>query len=491
MNIGQQASLQTWSSPSLNASLDQIRRPNTLFTLPRPSFAATTSNSSLLLPAEEKTSVEDLKPFDNNSSNWITCVPFPLCSVNLITCSSNSGKTHFLNQVIRHRHRFFESSTSIKRIVFINGNQRDLSVQHPWTVDSDNPSDTETSIDLEVLSLSLDDFTDIATILQPRDILILDDILKVNEDIQFIIKYGAHHYSLSAVFVVTQSCLSSPLYSLLSPVHSIVLLFGNSTTTRLAQHLVQFFFFCSETKKYLKSIFALAEKTHDTVILKLNTIASNRFHSNILAFTRVQGLFVEPPKVAYCFMYPELSHIESLSQKMPDSNVAELPLEGEYLKEAFVLVPVHRVRQVQQAEAQGGNSSSQLCGSDKEKEWIAFNRYLKTEIESAFPFRRWTPAMNLAREILQCDDFCISSDFRTISTKQNQKRLFSIIDFLNIATRKAGPGENRDKVNQYRPLVQVLLKNNIPQTFIINKLLLPGPSDSRRNNNRMKRSYVM
>lgn len=489
MNIGQEASLQSRSPSSLSYSLDLIR-PNTFLSLPRPSFAQTT----LDLSPQSSTSVEEKASLPSivDSSNWITCVPFPLCSVNLITCSSNSGKTHFLDQVIRHRFRFFESPDSIKRIVFVNGNQRDLSVQHPWSIDNtDNHLDTDTksSIDLEVLSLSLEDFTDISTILQPRDILILDDILRVNEDIQFIVKYAAHHYSLSAVFIVTQSCLSSPLYSLLGPVHSIVLLFGNSTTTRLAQHLVQFFFFCSETKKYLKSIFELAEKTHDTVILKLNTIASNRFHSNILAFTRVQGLFVQPPQIPFCFMYPELSHIEALAKKMPDSSVVELPIEVEHLKEAFVLVPVNRVKTVQPLE--NSNDTGLICGSDKEKEWMAFNRYLKTEIESAFPYRRWNPAMNLAREMLQCDEFCISSDFRTLSTKQHPKRLFSIIDFLNVATRKAGPGESREKVDIYRPLVQVLLRNNIPQTFIINKLLLPSPFESRRNNNRIKRSYIM
>lgn len=469
MNIGQQASL------PLQSPLESIRRQS-IFTLPRPSF---------ITPEQEAPE----PPIDiASSSEFVSCVPFPLCSVNLITCSSNSGKTHLLDQIVRHRHRFFESPDSIERIVFVNGNQRDFSVLHPWAIDSD--SDTgNVSIDLEVVSLSLDEFTDIASILQPRDILILDDILKVNEDIQFIIKFGAHHYLLSSVFIVTQSCISSPLYSLLSSVHSVILLFGNSTTTRLAHHLVNFFFFCPDTKKYLKSIFALAEKKHDIVILKLNTIASNRFHSQVLAFSRVQGLFVKPPQVPYSLFYPELSHLETLMTSMPESIVTDLPIEDEHLKEAFVLVPISRVRKLNQSDSQ--NDKGKICGSAMEEHWNEFNQYLTTEIKSTFPVRRWNPAFNLAREMLRCTDFCISSDFRTISIKQKPHQVFSIIDFLNACTRKAGPGETREKVQQYKPLVQVLLKNNIPKTFIINKLLLPDLYESRHSKQpgKARRSY--
>lgn len=467
MNIGQPASL----------PLESIRR-QTVFTLPRPSFISTPET-------------ESKPPIDSfDSTTLVSCVPFPLCSVNLITCSSNSGKTHLLDQIIRHRHQLFESPELIQRIVFVNGNQRDFSVLHPWTTDSDSSDPSTVSIDLDVVSLSLDEFVDIASILQPRDILILDDILKVNEDIEFILKFGAHHYTLTSVFIVTQSCMSSPLYSLLSSVHSVILIFGNSTTARLAHHLVNFFFFCPDTKKYLKSIFALAEKQHDIVILKLNTIASHPFHSKVLAFTQIAALFVKQPQVPFCLLYPELNYIESLMMSMPESMVADLPLEDEHLNEAFVLVPISRVRKLKQ-QTDGQKDNERICGSAMEEHWNEFNQYLTTEIKSTFPVRRWNPAFNLAREMLRCTDFCISSDFRTISIKQKPNQVFSIIDFLNACSRKAGPGETREKVQHYKPLVQVLLKNNIPKTFIINKLLLPpdGFESAARHQGRKRRSY--
>ena len=413
--------------------------------------------------------------------------PFPRQSVNLISCCSNSGKTFFLEQIIHHREIFFQSPELTSRIVFVNCNQRDLSIQHPWSTerndgvnedDNDNQQENST-IDLEVVSLTLEDFADFTTILQPNDILILDDVLQINEDIQFIVKYGCHHYSLAAVFVVTQSCLSSPLYSLIGACHNLILLFGNTATTRLAQHLVQAFFLCPDTKAYLKAIFGIAEKQQDTVVLKLNSIASNRLHSRILALTRVQGLFAancsdqhsSPP---FCFVYPELNHWEHLSQTMSNSIMGDLSLEdgGPHLKEAFVLLPASRVRQQDLGEHSEG--SGKLCANEKQKKWNEMALYLEHEIESTFPLKKWNAAKNLTREILRCNELCISTDFRSVFISNKPRSSYAIIDFLHAAIRKSGPNELPEKVAMYRPLVQVLLKHNVPHAFILNKLMLPG-----------------
>ena len=414
--------------------------------------------------------------------------PFPRQSVNLISCCSNSGKTFFLEQIIRHRERFFQSPELINRLVFVNCNQRDFSIQHPWSTELNNDDDNNnnednhkqenSTIDLEVVSLTLEDFADFTTILQPRDILILDDVLQINEDIQFIVKYGCHHYSLAAVFIVTQSCLSSPLYSLIGAAHNLILIFGNTTTTRLAQHLVQAFFLCPDTKAYLKAIFGIAEKQQDTVVLKLNSIASNRLHSRILALTRVQGLFANcsdqhslPP---FCFVYPELNHWEYLSQTMSNSIIGDMSIEGAgpHLKEAFVLLPASRVRQQDLGELSEGGDK--LCANEKQKKWNEMALYLEHEIESTFPLKKWNAAKNLTREILRCNELCISTDFRSVFISNKPRSSYPIIDFLNAAIRKSGPNELPDKVAMYRPLVQVLLKHNVPLAFILNKLMLPG-----------------
>ena len=416
--------------------------------LPRPSFAQT---------SEKPQDIETLTPTEAPLPPLLdSYFVFPQCSVNLITCSSNSGKTHFLHQVIRHRHHLFQDK--IQRIITVNGNQRDLTSQHPWNDETEN---------IEIVSLALDEFNDFSSILQANDLLILDDILQLNEAIQFIIKYGAHHYHLASVFVVTQSCLGSPLYSLIASVHNVVLLFGNSATTRLAQHLVQTFFLCTDTKAYLKSLFGLAEKQQDTVVLKLNAVASYRPHSRVLALTRVQQLFDSTSP--YCLVYPELNHQDDMERETSSHHADMVGFHppGEQLNNAFVLLPASRVRNTKaQQEPEEAD-----CAKDK---WNEMALFLESEIESTFPFKKWNAAKNLTRELLRCNDLCISQDFRSVFLRERPKMVFSIVDFLAAACRKNGPGEGPEKVAMYRPLVQVLLRHHVPYTFFINKMMLPS-----------------
>jgi len=467
------------------------QQPKSIYSLclPRPSFAQQPSIETLSECQSDST--ETSTPCCVNSTSisagLVSIVPFPQCSVNLITCSSNSGKTYFLDQVIRHRTRFFENPPHIKRLVYVNGNQRDFSIQSPWTssVVVDDYQDSQESlnpIDLEVISLSLDEFgeNDNSVVLNHNTVLILDDILKPSDQIDYIVKYGAHHSSLAAVFIVTQSCLSSPLYSLLGAVHNIILIFGNSATSRLTQHLVQTYFLCFETKKFLKSIFGLAEKQQDIVVLKLNTIASNRTHSSILAITHIRHLFDPNP---YCIVYPEIGHLENLTEQMPKSVSAHANIDDEYLNEAFVLLPASQVKRVQTTD-KDADDSKLICHDEKETKWNVMSQALEEEIQNAFHYKKWNAAKNIARQMLLCSELCISENARTVAIENKPHKLYSIIDFLNVATRKAGPGERPDKMAEYKPLIQVLLRHNIPHSFIINKLLLPGHSRQRDEPNK-------
>jgi hypothetical protein len=456
-------------------------------------------------------------------------------SVNLITSSSNSGKTRFLKEVVIHRRRFFQDPEKIRRVVFINANRRDHSFRHPWTKEEeeeeeehdapeeDAPADpdphTDPSLGLEVVSLTLDDFLDPGSVLNAYDVVVFDDLLQLNEQVDYTLKYAAHHFRLF-VFVVTQSCLSSPLYRLLQSAHTVVLLFGNTGCTRLAQHLLQTFFFCSDTKAYLKSILAIAEREQNIVLLKINSVASYRLHSHVLALTRVQGLFEEDPP--YCFLYPELGHAKHLWPPHPavmTQNPGEaaaahswtgiLPhIRGSFLEEAFVLLPASRVRQWEDNRAAGAakendgedeedGSPEDLgagagagdCLAEKRRQWIKLNAFLKREIEDSFPVRRWVPARNLMKGVLRCKELCVTPDHRTVFVKARPKWRFGIIDFLALASRKAGPGEQEsDKVRAYVPLVNILLKNNVPETFFVNRLLLEAAvSEGRRGRQHRRR----
>jgi hypothetical protein len=110
------------------------------------------------------------------------------------------------------------------------------------------------------------------------------------------------------------------------------------------------------------------------------------------------------------------------------------------------------------------------------------NRQLESEIETGFDFAKWNVAKNLMREVLKCPQVCISSDFRLAYVDRQE---FSIIDFLQVATRKSGPGEvtasaargsrrrpaPRDFVASFVPLLAVLLANHAPVSYVKNKRL--------------------
>jgi len=450
--------------PSLSTST--LVTPQSKIVLRRPSFAASSPSSS----SPPVKNSETAKPILEDSQP-LAYAPFPTCSINLISCASNSGKTQFLTQVIQQRQKFFQDWSRIQRVIYVNGNLRHSLQSHPW---SDN------SLGLEVVSLPLDDFKDPIASLLPYDVIIVDDLLQVTEEIDYLLKYGTHHHRLY-LFLISQACLNSKLYSLLRLAHSLVLLFGNSATSRLAQHLVHTFFLCSETKLYLKAILSIAEKQQDIVLLKLKAVASYRLHLEVLALCGVQKLFnLSWP---YCFVYPELGRAENLWKDMDTSThpMAQVPpLEGDYLEQAFVLVPVHRLQQRPEASHSTDINDQDDCLKNEKDTWNEMAIFLENEISHSFPYKRWQAVKNLARQLLQCSALCITSNYRMIHPLNKPKQQYSIIDFLQVATRKAGPGERQsDNVLKFKPLVNILLKHNVPETFIINKLLLDSGSPAR------------
>ncbi len=89
----------------------------------------------------------------------------------------------------------------------------------------------------ELVSLGIEELGEFEEVVKRDDIIILDDLLTVSEAVYYLVNYAAHHYNLT-IFIVTQSCLACPLYSLVSLVHNIALFFKNSLTLRLAHHLL-------------------------------------------------------------------------------------------------------------------------------------------------------------------------------------------------------------------------------------------------------------
>jgi len=453
--------------------------PKSRIVLKRPSFASHPVHSPPLvtpLPPVNNQPPESTTVVPSTPPTPLGYAPFALCSINLITCASNSGKTQFLTRVIQQRHIFFQDSQQITRVVYLNG----ASFDHPWT---------DSSLGLEVVSLTLDDFKDPVSLVSAHDIVVIDDLLQITPNIEFLLKYGTHHFQLY-LFLVTQSCLSSSLYGLLRLTHNLLLLFGNSATSRLAQHLVQSFYLCSDTKSYLKAILGIAEKQQDIVLLKLNAVASYRPHLDVLALTHLQGLL--DSSWPHCYVYPELGRSENLLKNMEASDSMPLvhlpPLQGDYLEQAFVLVPVDKVRPIMSnSPSPAEESTGDDCLQQRKEHWNEMNAFLDNELKHSFPSSRWQAARNICRELMRCCELCIESNFRTVYIKKKPKLRFGIIDFLQVATRKAGPGERwSDKLSHYKPLVSILLKHDMPETFIVNKLLLELNDSNTRSSRALR-----
>ena len=352
------------------------------------------------------------------------------------------------------------------------------------------------------------------------DVVILDDLLILSEAVHHLVNYAAHHYNLT-VFIVTQSCLASPLYSLVSSAHNIVLFFKNSSTLRLAHHLLHQYFYCSATKKYLRDIFAQAERDKCILVLKINCVATSPHHKAVLAYSHIESLFADPAATSppHCRVYPELGYREAFMEetalrkiKMPAKLAASLHASGD---DTFILVPARNVLvQEEEEEEKEEDDEEGATGKEKRKkgaaclqrEWEEMVEFLEAEIESSFPFKRWIHAKNLLRELLRCPDLCITADYKLCFIKDHKRKNptsvvskkamgatvkhvhFSIIDFLNLATRHSAPGEmTSEKIFNFVPLVRVLLAHAIPHTYIQNKMLLQTALAHRSGGPRVKK----
>ena len=403
-------------------------------------------------------------------------LPFPRASVNLITCASNSGKTHLLQKIFLHPGAFIEDHASIRRVIYINCNKRDIGFIHPWhhyaatqqqqqdqqqqdkqqqqeqerqqeqqpDLAANLHSPSPSVINFELLSLGIEELGEFEDVVERGDVVILDDLLILSEAVHHLVNYAAHHYNLT-VFIVTQSCLASPLYSLVSSVHNIVLFFKNSSTLRLAHHLLHQYFYCSATKKYLRDIFAQAERDKCILVLKINCVATSPHHKAVLAYSHIESLFADPAATTpllppHCRVYPELGYREAFMEetalrkiKMPAKLAASLHASGD---DTFILVPARNVLvQEEEEEEKEEDDEEGATGKEKRKkgaaclqrEWEEMVEFLEAEIESSFPFKRWIHAKNLLRELLRCPDLCITADYKLCFIKDHKRKTLQLV----------------------------------------------------------------
>lgn len=415
--------------------------------------------------SEDETDVTNVNAVDSGRQDYSKII-FPLCSVNLISAPSNSGKSFFIQNLLLNCKIFFKPFP--QRIVYVSGPRQAATNQHLFSNLANLPPITH---------LGIEEFIDLDSLLKPNDILILDDLLHITEEVDYCVKILCHHLGIWC-FLITQTCLGDKLYALLSRSHNLVINFKNTASVRLVQHLLHTFFFGNDTKVYLKEIIGRAAHDKTTCVLKLNSIASNPKHAECLVFEGVERLFKntlsfdrhsrpQSTLVNYCRLYPELGDIDLLREDYFKG--MNQPVDNR----CFYLVPADRFIELQSIEkASLGTQEDHLTCANKKLEWDKIVDLIKQEIENYFPFKQWLKAKSLAREILRNKHLCVSSDARTLMIKKRPSKNVGLLDFLQVTLRRSAPNEDVLKFTRFVPFVDLLLKNKMPHSFIVNKALL-------------------
>ena len=384
-------------------------------------------------------------------------------SVNVITAPSNTGKTTLLKQIMAHRDVFFERGGA-EGLVYVNCNARNA------VIALENPFE-DVDLHLEVTVLAMHDVEDPVSLLKPGHVVVLDDVVSINSMVEHFVTYAAHHNDVT-LFLVTQGLLANKLFRLVHKIHTLTLFFGNSSTPPLARHLLTHFFLDADTKNYLKKVFAQCEKHKLTCVLKLNDVASSsQAYKKVLLFANIEQLFKAPQD--YCVIYPELNQDKQLQKLM------ELGEEAD--DETWVLVKAKHVKAEGRKESatsedvQEKETGAEIAPSAEKSKWGEMFDTVVQEIRNVFPVGKWSSCINIFKEILRVDQFRLGSKadgYKSLLLKGKRKLRVSLIDFLQVLTRRGSHFEPEDKFRPFFPFLKQLLRNHIPLTFIKNQRLL-------------------
>lgn len=388
--------------------------------------------------------------------------PFYPHSVNILSAPSNAGKSTLLQNILKNRHNCFTRLFNRVIVVFCNEKVNSL------------PYDILHTDDLIIESCYLQDFS--TQDLLANDVVIFEDVLKITSAIQETIKVLAHHLDLASVFVVVQCVYNDEFKILLNISHQIILFLNGTQGTKLAQQLKKYFFVNTDTKDVISHIISEGEKFKDVVLIKLNNIA----RPDEPHFFSILGLnhFVQNFTSNRIFVYPQF-YCETLYKNMFDDNYVEVDMDVNTIpKGSYLLVPAANVKQKSQ--------ESPLEKNSKEKQWDNLTQLLAHEIETGvLNYNRQKFALNIAKYMLSSKKFSFSKDGRGVMLTGDPKTLVSVVDYLDTASRAAGPNEMTNPI--FARFTKILLDARMPKLFVKNKNLLYG---IKNKPNKMPTMYI-
>ena len=263
--------------------------------------------------------------FAKDSQNYYT--PFFPNSVNLLSASTNSGKTSLIINFIKNKKNCFVRDFNKVLVVLcnekVNGDIfRELS-----------------SDDLEVETCYLTEFIP-EQFLNENDLLVFEDVAEITAAISESVNVLCHHLDLNSIFLITQSILKEDTFkNLLSLAHRVILFFSGVAASKVALFIKRFYFVNAEIKEYFTGVISYAEKKKSVVLFELNDV-NGRFQTNYFAIANFDVFFHSFKRPTLIF--PKMNDTSDFESSFSDnatrmSDVSDLP------RNAFVLVPVKNV----------------------------------------------------------------------------------------------------------------------------------------------------
>lgn len=389
---------------------------------------------------------------DVNDSTRQFFKPFLSNLVTVLPSLSSSGKSHLVKHIVENSEAYF-AEPPLRIVVVLCNPKVEAFVDKP----------TKDTSHVETLALPIEDFVPEQD-LEPRTLLIFEDVQALNDKISTCINVYAHHLNLSGIFVLVQGLLGrSQVFPLLTLSHRVILFLQSTAVSRLANYILQFYQDL-ELRAYVKQILATAQREEDILLLEINKVRG----ANQPFYLAIQGMDRFGKGASkYPLVYPQPNKLDNYQELFGD-NVSEL--SQDVPAGSFVLVPAQNVLK----KAAAGPEEQDDCQSV----WNQTLHIIRENLENNFPRKKLALAENLVREIMRTEQFCVTRDGRSIVVKSNPKTKTPLLDLLSCIIRQAGPNEVPHP--KFAPFVKILLENGAPLLYFKNKSLLRQPSNSRR-----------
>ena len=439
---------------------------------------------------------------------WKLFRPFPSQTSTLIAGPSFLGKSTYVRKLIEYQHLFFQDP--VLRVVVVNCNEDVTFASLEEPVDN-SPLKRPLA---ELVQRTWEDFE--LEDLGIGDVLVIDDLQKVTERVREIVTAATHHLSLGHLFVVTHSVLGSQQYQLLNLVHRIALFCSSAAVANLASYVLSTRVLDPLLKVQLREALGAAQRSREVLVLELSSLPES-LQPHHVACSHL--LRLTEPMAGYAVVYPHPSRSELYEEAAGEVEDAEpvsvergfRNLPGEFVGGSFLVLRPDQVsslklkkkktkkqleKEAEEEESENENkgvggkrkkNEEEECRQKDEELWDSTVLQMESDVENFLPSKQWRVCKALLYEILHSPSICLLKDGRRIKLHERrgpEETIVSVIDYLSAATRRDAPSEKRSKSHtpefkKFRQVTHALLSSHAPKTLFKNRLVLPGPAETR------------